>query len=293
MDFFMPKIYDCFAFFNELDLLEIRLNILNSVVDYFVLVEATRTFQKQPKPLFYDENKGRFNDFKDKIIHVVVDSYPNFFTRLRVPRPMDYDNHQKNQIIKGLTNAQPDDIIIYSDLDEIPAPDKVTEYCNKPGIKVFEQRFYSYYANCALMENPNLPNSPNKDGYARWRGSVMAHYKDFSDTKSFRKMRDRSEPEVTIIRDGGWHFTYLGGIESVIYKLNSFAHAREKKYGIQQTLKSNSADALNEIINQGKDILGRDMLYKFVTPDDTLPQYLIENQHLYPDLFHNIDGACQ
>lgn len=287
----MQKVYDCFAFFNELDLLEIRLNILNDVVDFFVLVEATRTFQKQPKPLFFDENKDRFKKFEDKIIHVVVDTYPNFFTRFRVPKPMDYDNHQKNQIVRGLTHAQPDDIIIYSDLDEIPSPEKITKYRNKPGIKVFEQRFYSYYANCALVEHPSLPKSPNNDGQARWHGSVMAYYRDFSDTKSFRKMRDRSEPEVTIIEDGGWHFTYLGGIDSVIYKLNSFAHAREKKYGIQQTLKVNSVDALNEMINQGKDILGRDMSYKFVTPDDTLPKYLVENQNLYLNLFHYVDKA--
>ncbi len=282
----MQKVYDCFAFFNELDLLEIRLNVLNDVVDFFVLVEATRTFQKQPKPLFFAENKSRFKKFEDKIIHVVVDTYPNFFTRFRVPRPMDYDNHQKNQIVNGLTNAQPNDIVIYSDLDEIPAPGKITTYLNKPGIKVFEQHFYSYYANCVLLENPHLPPSPNNDGLARWRGSVMGYYKDFSDTKSFRKMRDRSEPEVTIIEDGGWHFTYLGGIESVIYKLNSFAHAKEKKYGIQQTLKANSVDTLIEMINRGEDILGREMFYKFITPDDTLPRYLVENQHLYPHLFH-------
>ncbi len=285
----MSRIYDCFAFFNELDLLEIRLNILNDVVDFFVLVEATRTFQKQPKPLFFHENKDRFKQFENKIIHVVVDTYPNFFTRFRVPRPMDYDNHQKNQIIKGLTNAQPDDIIIYSDLDEIPKPEKITAYSNKPGIKVFEQHFYSYYANCVLLENSSLSPSSNNDGLARWRGSVMAYYKDFTDTKSFRKMRDRSEPDVTVIENGGWHFTYLGGIESVIYKLNSFAHAREKKYGIQHTLKSNSIESLNEMISQGKDILGRNMIYKFITPDDTLPHYLVENQHLYPNLFHYPD----
>lgn len=130
-------IYDCFAFFNELDLLEIRLNELDPVVDKFVLVEATRTFQKQPKPLYFEENKSRFKDFEHKIIHVVVDEYPNFFSRFRIPTPMDYDNHQKNQIIRGLKDAKPDDVIIYSDLDEIPRAEKIMQYKDVPGIKIF------------------------------------------------------------------------------------------------------------------------------------------------------------
>ncbi|HZX73462.1 MAG TPA: hypothetical protein VFE57_03515, partial [Cyclobacteriaceae bacterium] len=72
-------VVDCFTFFNELDLLEIRLNILNETVDRFVLVEATRTFQNNPKPLYFNENKKRFEAFLPKITHIIVDDYPWFF----------------------------------------------------------------------------------------------------------------------------------------------------------------------------------------------------------------------
>ena len=128
-------IYDSFAFFNELD----------PVVDKLVLVEATKVFQKQPKPLYHEVNKSRFKKFEDKIIHIVVDEYPNFFTRLRIPTSKVYDNHQKNQIIHDLKDVKPDDAIIYSALDEIPQADKITQYKAQPGIKNFPH--YKTYIN--------------------------------------------------------------------------------------------------------------------------------------------------
>lgn len=71
-------VYDCFSFFNELDLLEIRLNTLDSIVDKFILVESTLTHTGNQKPLFYAENKSRFKKFNDKIIHIIVDEFPSF-----------------------------------------------------------------------------------------------------------------------------------------------------------------------------------------------------------------------
>ncbi|MCK5642728.1 MAG: N-acetylglucosaminyltransferase [Gammaproteobacteria bacterium] len=277
-------IYDCFAFFNELDLLEIRLNELDHVVDKFVLVEATRTFQKQPKPLYFEENKSRFKNFEDKIIHIVVDEYPNFFTRFRIPTPMDYDNHQKNQVIRGLKDAKPDDVIIYSDLDEIPNPEKITEYSKKPGYKVFEQRFLSYFINCAVVNCPVEPTLPFKMGQIWWRGSVMANYKEFNDTKSFRKMRDYSEDKITLIENGGWHFSYLGGLEQVLYKLQSFAHTKENKYGIKKAI---DRAELETLLSEGRDILGRDISYKFIPLDSSFPEYIIKNKDKFSALIKN------
>ncbi|MGN1154117.1 MAG: hypothetical protein ACI4S3_08815 [Candidatus Gastranaerophilaceae bacterium] len=95
-------IYDCFTFFNELDLLEIRLNILNDVVDKFVLVEATKTFTGQDKPLYYNDNKEKFSAFNAKIIHVVVDDYPS----IGLETAWGYENWQRNCISRGLNNAK-------------------------------------------------------------------------------------------------------------------------------------------------------------------------------------------
>lgn len=95
-------VYDCFPFFNELDLLELRLRELSPVVDKFVLVEATRTFQKKEKPLVFEENKNRFSSFLDKIEHIVVGKFPGFFYKFRVPNAWDYENFQRDQISIGL-----------------------------------------------------------------------------------------------------------------------------------------------------------------------------------------------
>src|SRR5689334_5945992 len=116
-------IYDCFIFFNELELLDIRLNILNEVVDKFVLVEATQTHQYKPKPLYYSDNKERFKAFHDKIIHLIVDELPPNPTN--GPRnSWDMERFQRNCIARGLNDCKPDDVIIISDLDEIPDPKK-------------------------------------------------------------------------------------------------------------------------------------------------------------------------
>jgi beta-1,4-mannosyl-glycoprotein beta-1,4-N-acetylglucosaminyltransferase len=223
-------IYDCFAFFNELDLLEIRLQDLSPVVDKFVLVEATRTFQKNPKPLYYQENKERFKRFHHQIIHIIVDEYPTFFTRWRVPQAWDYDNHQKEQILRGLSAATPDDNIIISDIDEFPRPDKIIEYKDVPGIKIFEQFLCFYYVNnlCTFQNvgsHGELKPSPlNRDGFGFWRGSVMLKKKDLKTIKKGRLLRDLPDDKATIIREGGWHFSYLGGVEKIIEKIEAWAH---------------------------------------------------------------------
>lgn len=109
-------IYDCFTFYNELDLLEIRLNELNSEVDYFVIVEATRTQTGNKKKLYFELNKKRYAKFKSKIIHIIIKDMPN----IKYNSAWVLENYQRNQIIKGLNKCDLKDIIFISDLDEIP-----------------------------------------------------------------------------------------------------------------------------------------------------------------------------
>ena len=150
----MANVYDCFTFFNEMDILEIRLNELDEVVDYFVIVESTRTFQKKEKPLYLNLDDERIIKFKDKIIHIVVDEFPNFFTYWRVPKTWDYENHQRNAIARGLKNVSPDDIIIVSDVDEIPSAKKIIENLNLNQPIVFQQKFFYYFLNYAIVKAP-------------------------------------------------------------------------------------------------------------------------------------------
>ena len=122
-------IFDCFTFFNELDLLEIRLHTLKDVVDKFVIAEATRTHTGKPKELVFDKNRSRFAEFKDKIVHVVVD---NLLPEEEVSKdsynlPWINENRQRNALIKGLSNVDDGDVIIVSDVDEIPRPERIAE----------------------------------------------------------------------------------------------------------------------------------------------------------------------
>ena len=120
------KIIDCFTFYNELELLTYRLNVLNDVVDYFVLVESTHTHVGKEKELIYEQNKHCFEQFKHKIIHVIVDDFKYKLPNINLPDGYQWENesYQRNCIDQGLQtlHLEPEDCIIISDLDEIADP---------------------------------------------------------------------------------------------------------------------------------------------------------------------------
>ncbi len=255
-------IYDCFAFFNELELLEIRLNELDAVVDKFVIVEATRTFQKNPKALIFADNKHLFEKFLPKIIHIVVDEYPGFFSKFRNPTPRDYDNHQKEFILKGIKDANPEDIIIVSDIDEIPRPAQIEAYRNVKGIKVFEQNFYYYYLNMLCIKSEDTPDL--------WRGPVMVLKKDIKTIRKVRTLRGKEGKNITIVPNGGWHFSYMGGVQNIITKIEALSHDEFNKEYYKDPAR------LQEMIEKGMDIFDREQLYKTVVVDGSFPRYLTE-----------------
>ncbi|MBE8952692.1 MAG: hypothetical protein SR1Q7_06070 [Quinella sp. 1Q7] len=114
------KIYDCFTFYNEFELLELRLKALWDVVDYFVLVEADRTHTNKPKPFYFYEYQDDFKEFLPKLRFI-----PAYLSNLPYKGTGDWsiENFQRNAIMNGLVDAQPDDLIMISDMDEIPEPD--------------------------------------------------------------------------------------------------------------------------------------------------------------------------
>lgn len=223
------KVYDCFAFFNELDLLELRMTELDPIVDHFVIVEATRTFTKKEKPLYFKQNRDRYSKFEKKIIHIVVDKFPTIWTKFRPVTTWHYDNHQKQQAIRGIKNASGKDQILFSDLDEIPHSNSLVKALSDPKkFKVFEQYQSMYFVNnvCTRIRDYDgkAIAQQNRDGFGRWRGSVLSQKENIKNFKEFRKTRDQEREDISIIRDGGWHLSYMGGLESVIYKMKSIAH---------------------------------------------------------------------
>jgi beta-1,4-mannosyl-glycoprotein beta-1,4-N-acetylglucosaminyltransferase len=148
------KIYDCFTFYNELDLLEIRLNELNDVVDKFVLVEAEKTHQNKDKELYFENNKIKFAPFLHKIIHIIV------------PKELFVDNDawyneklQRNCILEGLKETNDDDFLIVSDLDEIPSSESIKQAINFNQTPLsFEHILHYYYLNTPLLVNNSEKN---------------------------------------------------------------------------------------------------------------------------------------
>ena len=179
-------IYDTFLFFNEFDLLDIRLHELDAVADKFVLVEATRTHSNQTKPLYYAENRERYAAFHDKIIHVVVDDTPDTADAWAIER------FQRDAILRGLTRCRPDDLILMSDVDEIPRCRAVQEAAaamqykrgawadttrallkqplvtrglrpwlkrRHPYVQVFALTPYIYFLNCVCIDRTSSPHA--------------------------------------------------------------------------------------------------------------------------------------
>ncbi len=269
-------VYDCFQFFNELDMLKIRLNVMSPIVDKFVISEATETFSGLKKPLYYEENKEMFAEFADKIIHVVVDDTPEGYTH-------DRDTFQKNAVTRGLKDCTDEDIIIFSDLDEIPNPEKIKEILTdfqEDKIYHFAQRLFYCYLNMEEVSGNLLSYAGEFEGVERkkWIGSKMCSYKLLREQNlQLGELRFPERKEIGIrVDDGGWHFGYMGGHgekdikKRVQEKVISAAH---QEY--------NSKHVLNQVTDQikdGKDIFGRDAQFIRCEIDESFPVYIRENQ---------------
>lgn len=275
-------IYDCFSFFNELDLLEIRLNVLNNVVDRFVLVEATKAHSGKDKPLYFNENKVRFKSFEQKIIHVVIDDYP------ACTSPWAYENHQRNAILRGLTLANPEDMVMISDLDEIPIPEMVSAYANTKEIILFQQKMYYYFINYLNVSSPEWLLGTKLLPYAYFLGDSKTLKYSYSEfllpelNQGVTPTKIRFVENVKVVYRAGWHFSYLGGIQAIIKKIQSIAHQEFN------TLENCNEEQLKRRIEHGDDLFGRGHKYFGVELDDTFPLYIRNNIQKYQHLIFNI-----
>lgn len=269
-------VYDCFQFFNELDILKIRLNVLSPVVDRFVISEATETFSGLKKPLYYEENKEMFAEFADKIIHVVVEDTPQGDTHYR-------DTFQKNAVTRGLKGCTDDDVVIFSDLDEIPNPDKIREILQdfqKDKIYHFAQRLFYCYLNMEEISGSLLSYAGEFEGVERkkWIGTKMCSYQLLREQDlKLGELRFPERKEIGIrVDDGGWHFGYMGGHgekdirKRVQQKVVSAAH---QEYNSKHVL-SNVTDQIKD----GKDIFGRNAQFVRCEIDESFPKYIREHQ---------------
>jgi hypothetical protein len=241
-------IYDCFIFYNELEVLEIRLNELDHYVDKFVIVESRKTFTMRHKPLHYEVNQKLFEKFKHKIIHKVIDfnsggAWGNEF-------------NQRNSIKEALSGCKPEDIILLSDVDEIPNLRNFDFKLIEEGETVgFNQQYYYYQLNCKMSLTQYITKGIL---YSKLGGRDMQTMRGLEPTHYHT--------------DLGWHFSYMGDIEKIKLKINSFAH---QDMNLPQYTDSAK---LAERIKDGKDLFDRSYGFKTVAiTKESHPEYLVNN----------------
>ena len=232
------KIFDCFMYFDEEVVLDVRLNTLNEFVDYFVIVESKFTHSGEERKLKL--NLEKFQKFKDKIIYLVYENQPPEIENIknedsRLEKVKKYlfnaiyrENGQRNYIQNGLNKAERDDIILISDVDEIPNLQNVNFNKINKKIILFKQNMFYYKFNLQL---PNLI----------WTGTKACKKKELLNPQWLRNIKDRKYPfyridtffsekkykSIDFIEDGGWHFTNIKTAEEIEHKLKSYLHHRE------------------------------------------------------------------
>ena len=279
----MPKVYDCFTYFNEDLLLSLRLHTLARVVDRFVVAESTHTFTGKPKPIHFDP--ARFPEFRDRITHVVVDDMPT-----HLGDAWANEAHQRNALLRGLTDAASDDWIMISDVDEIPRPEAIVRYRPWNLSATFIQRHYNYFLNNLAVRSQE---SLEPRWWVRPKITTLSHLRNFFGTPENLRVFKR-EPGLSgtvqylqrklrhqRLAEGGWHFAWMMTPEQMVHKLESFSHTEFDRPHIK------SVAAITSAIQAGRDIMGKGERFRLVEVDDTFPIYLREHFDRFRDWYLN------
>lgn len=272
-------VYDCIPFFNELDILKLRLHILDPIVDRFIIEEATVTFSGEKKELCFEKNKAMFQEFLPKITYLVVDDSPIQATT------HERDKFQKNALIKGLKDATDEDVIILSDVDEIPNPKelkKIIAEFNPDKVYHLAQRMFYCFINMEEISGSLLSITGEFPGVEKkmWLGTKVFGKRSIPKA-GIIEMREASTtaPGAVRVEDGGWHFGYMGSRQErdVGKRIGTkVAAAAHQEYNNADTL----AEAMDKLI-LGQDIFGRDARFKRVEVDESYPEYLLSHIEEY------------
>ena len=286
-------VIDCVPFFNELDILKLRLEILNPIVDKFVIEEARYTFSGQPKELCFEKNKDMFSEFLHKIDYIVVDELNEKLNT------HERDKFQKNHLIKGLVDANDNDVIIIGDVDEIPNPKVLKKLidtfdCDK--VYHLAQRLFYCFLNMEEVsgkllsitgdfeEKKRIPEGKTaEDGvfeHPMWLGTKVLAKKNIPET-GIIDVRELSTEDDNAVRvpNGGWHFGYMGSkhetdvSKRIGVKVVAAAH---QEYNTEDILK----EARDRLL-LGQDMFGRDSHFERAEIDESYPDYLREHMKDY------------
>ena len=259
-------IYDCFQYFDEDHMVDLRLNILNQYVDYFVISESTKTHQGKNKKINFDIKK--FSKFKNKIKFIVADYKEIIKFKKHTGGESPIEQHQRNSLIKGIEDASSEDLIILSDSDEIPDLTKLNKINNNIKFVAFSQKMFMYKMNLQNVDESN------------WIGSKITKKKNITTMQNLRNLKFKKYPfwrfdkkNLQTIR-GGWHFSFLQTPEQILKKIKSFSHG-------EFNMKNVNEKNIEEKILKNQDIFGRGITLKKIELDSSYPNYILKNKEKF------------
>ena len=285
-------IYDCFLFYDEDMLLDIRLNTLYPHVDWFVIVESRYTFTgKKREKLHFDISK--YEKFKDKIIYVINEAVPvihdkSFKSNCSVVEagqsdPWENETVARNSIMLGLKNAQDNDIIIISDVDEIINSESISQFSHFHLCTILHQNFYNYKFNIQVLNNDGsarkckLPkmvkfkvlkkfflSQPDLLRNVKRRGSVI---RESWLRWNWLKYRTKT------LNNGGWHFSWVMTDERISEKMSTISHTEHN------TPEFNNPDHIRRCVENNQDLWNRQRVMKVIPmTKEFFPDYLVNKK---------------
>jgi beta-1,4-mannosyl-glycoprotein beta-1,4-N-acetylglucosaminyltransferase len=260
-------------YFDEDLVLDIRLNTLYEIVDKFVIAEATRDHAGKEKKLNF--NIEKFSKFKKKIEYLIVDDLP---INVKSNKKGWHENHirdqfQRNALARGYEKYDAEDLIMISDIDEIPDPKKIKEFNLKNKYACFLQKNF--------QSKINLLNIT--DDF--WAGTKICKKKYLKSPQWLRSIKTKKRPvwkifkdkEPQLIKSGGWHFSFLKDPESIKKKIISYSHQEFNEAKFIDT------KSIKQKIIEHKDLFNRNIEYKVIELDETFPNYITNNKEKFND----------
>ena len=266
-------IYDCFTYFNDDLMTELRLNILDKYVDKFVIIEATTDHSGNKKRLNF--NLDTFKKFKKKIRYIIVEDLPEntkpfYFNRRWWHKNMVREEYQRNQIMRGIYDATDEDLIIISDNDEIPNLENLKNY-NFKKFAVFNQKLYRYKFN--LLSEAQTPYQGSRVVKRKYlKGKITPQWLRHQYTKRIKPWQiHRYFTNPMVIENGGWHFSFMISPQKISLKMKAYGH------GELNTEKFTNVEYIQDRISKHMDVFS-DVKLKKVEIDNSYPDYLVKNK---------------
>ncbi len=260
-------------YFDEDLIFDLRLNILKDHVDRFVVAEATRDHTGREKKLNFNINN--FSRFKNKINYIIVDDLPINIKSYKKDWAVHHlrDQYQRNALSRGYKDCHDEDLIMISDIDEIPNPKKIKEFQIKNKYGCFIQKNFQSKINLLNISDQN------------WMGTKIIQKKNLKSPQWLRNIKT-SKPafwkfykprQPQLVYEGGWHFSFLKKPSDISKKIKSYSHSEWNKPEFTDEGK------IEERIRNKIDIFDRNFKYEIVNLDDRFPKYILDNLVKYKD----------